>query len=209
MGIVKFKKFIKNYKVFFKKDKLENVVSLFIDTNGIFHKAKAETYKLTRDMKGNYIYSQEVRDKIAKTDPKILESKHINMVIETLDNLLEKFKPTGTLILAPDGVAPAAKMQQQKERRYGYNSEEDKLFMGASISPGTDFMIKLDTAIKKWLQKGGKNFPHKTIYSSHLAPGEGEHKIFDFIRSNSLSTSRGRHVIYGADGDLFFLFFHL
>lgn len=205
MGIVKFKKFINNYNVKFKKDKLENVVSLFIDTNGIFHKAKGEVYKISRDKNGSYIYPQSERDKISKKDKAKLEKLHIEKIIEDLTNILNKFKPTGTLILAPDGIAPAAKMQQQKERRYGFNPEEDKLFMGASISPGTNFMIKLDTAIKKWLSEGGDSFPKKTIYSSHMCPGEGEHKIFDFIRSRSLSTSRGRHVIYGADGDLFII----
>ena len=205
MGIVKFKKFINNYNVKFKKNNLENVVSLFIDTNGIFHKAKAEVYKIARNRDGAYIYPQSERDKILKKDPAKLEKLHIQTIIQDLQAILEKFKPSGTLILAPDGMAPAAKMQQQKERRYGFNPEEDKLFMGASISPGTPFMIKLDTAIRKWLSKGGDSFPQKTIYSSHLCPGEGEHKIFDFIRNHSLYTSRGKHIIYGADGDLFII----
>ena len=205
MGIVKFKKFISNYKVKFKKDYLENVVSLFIDTNGIFHKAKGEVYKTARNNKGAYVYPDKDREKISKSDPVKLEKLHIETIIKDLTKIVEKFKPTGTLILAPDGMAPAAKMQQQKERRYGFNPEEDKLFMGASISPGTPFMIKLDIAIRKWLNKGGAIFPKKTIYSSHLCPGEGEHKIFDFVRSRSLDNSRGRHVIYGADGDLFII----
>ena len=205
MGIVKFKKVINKHKVDFKTDNLENIVSLFIDTNGIFHKAKGEVYKTARNDKNNYIYPQKERDIVAKMDKEKLEKKHIKFIIDDLTAILKKFKPTGTLILAPDGMAPAAKMQQQKERRYGFNPEEDKLFMGASISPGTPFMMKLDLEIKKWLTKGGDIFPKKTIYSSHLCPGEGEHKIFDFIRSHSLSTSKGRHVIYGADGDLFII----
>jgi len=205
MGIVKFKKHIETYERFKFNKKLEKISSLFIDCNGIFHKGKAEIYKLARDMKNNYVYPDKDREKISKLDPKELERNHILFIINEFEKILANFRPTSTLILAPDGMAPVAKMQQQKERRYGSDPEEDKLFMGASISPGTDFMINLDIAIKKWLNTENKLFPKKVIYSSHLCPGEGEHKIFDFIRSRELETIYGNHVIYGADGDLFII----
>lgn len=205
MGITKFKNFINKYEKVKFKNKLDNISSLFIDCNGIFHKGKGEVYKLARDDKGAYIYSDKDRERISKKDPKKLEKEHIQFIIDEFDLILNKFKPTSTLILAPDGMAPAAKMQQQKERRYGNNKEEDKLFMGASISPGTDFMMKLDVAIRNYLNKPNPLFPKKIIYSSHLIPGEGEHKIFDFIRNHDIETSYGNHVIYGADGDLFII----
>lgn len=207
MGITKFKKFINKYDKVKFNTKLENISSLFIDCNGIFHKAKGEVYKLSRNNKNAYVYSDKEREKILKQDPEKLEKKHIKFIIDEFESILNKFKPTSTLILAPDGMAPTAKMQQQKERRYGNNPEEDKLFMGASISPGTEFMMKLDTAIRKWLSKENPLLPKKVIYSSHLNPGEGEHKIFDFIRNHDIETHQGNHVIYGADGDLFIIAF--
>lgn len=202
MGIVRFHTFLNKYEKFDFNSKLENVSSLFIDCNGIFHKGKGEVYKLARDSKG-YIYSEKERERVAKQDPKTLEKKHIKYIIDEIENILRKIRPTSTLILAPDGMAPVAKMQQQKERRYGNNLEEDKIFMGASISPGTEFMFNLDVGLRKWLSKENDLLPKKVIYSSHLVPGEGEHKIFDFIRNRSLETSYGNHVVYGADGDLF------
>ena len=205
MGITKFKTFLNNFKGIKFNTKLENISSLFIDCNGIFHKGKAEVYKLSRDRNDDYIYPDEEREKISKMDPKKLEKIHIKFIIDEFEKVLKLFKPSSTLILAPDGMAPVAKMQQQKERRYGKNEEEDKLFMGSSISPGTEFMINLDSAIKKWLSEENENFPEKVIYSSHLCAGEGEHKIFDFIRNRDIETARGNHVIYGADGDLFII----
>lgn len=205
MGITKFGKFIDNYDNCRFKTTLQNISSLFIDCNGIFHKAKGEVYKISRDRSNLYIYSDKDRERIAKQNPKDLEKKHIKLIIEIIEGILRKFRPTDTLILAPDGMAPVAKMQQQKERRYDVNEEEDKLFMGASISPGTEFMINLDTELRKWLAKDNQLFPKKVIYSSHMMPGEGEHKIFDCIRNRDLNTAYGNHVVYGADGDLFII----
>lgn len=208
MGIIRFKSVINKYEKIKFKGNLENIVSLFIDCNGIFHEAKGHVYKTAMNSKTRLpVYTDKERERVKKSDPKELEKKHIKMIIEKFESILRKFKPTGTLILAPDGMAPSAKMQQQKERRYSKNSPEGEMFLGGTISPGTDFMMKLDVAIRKWLAKENELFPEKIIYSSHLCPGEGEHKIFDFIRSRSLASSRGRHVIYGADGDLYIISF--
>lgn len=177
------------------------ISSLFIDFNGIIHREKTSVYKLDKKK-----FKDEEREKLKTIDPKKLQSKHIKAIIDKLTEVLEFFKPTDTFILAPDGLVNAAKMQQQKSRRYEYDPEENEIFKGASISPGTDFMIDLDKEIRNWLVDN-PILPVKTIYSSHLDPGEGEHKIMDFIRSKSLHSGRGNHIMYGADRDLFILSF--
>lgn len=204
MGITKFKKYLNQVPKIKFAGKLSDISSLFIDCNGIFHMTKASVYKNGRDMSGNFVHTREERDKIKKMDPKTLEKKHIKAIIKKLDEILVFYKPSDTLILAPDGMANCAKMQQQKERRYDYDPEDNEVFAGASISPGTEFMIHLDEAIRLWL-KDNPILPKKTIYSSHLQPGEGEHKIFDFIREGQLENLSGNHVVYGADGDLFII----
>jgi 5'-3' exonuclease len=74
------------------------------------------------------------------------------------------------------------------------------------ITPGTEFMKAVDAHIQGWIANNQLNlsFPTKVIYSSHMIPGEGEHKIMDMIREGKVDGD-GAHVIYGLDDDLILL----
>lgn len=169
----------------------QKISAFLIDANGVIHQGKSEVYSKTKS---------KDKDK--------LEKKHIKFVIDKLKEILIDFHPEDVFVLAIDGLAVLGKQNQQKSRRYkashvepgteGYINPE--LFQGNSISPGTDFMFKLDTAIKKWL-KEEQNLPPKVIYSSHLNPGEGEHTCFDMIRAGHIDME-SNVVLYGADSDL-------
>ncbi|SCU70328.1 XRN 5'-3' exonuclease N-terminus/Zn-finger in Ran binding protein and others, putative [Trypanosoma equiperdum] len=81
------------------------------------------------------------------------------------------------------------------------------------ISPGTDFMAKVSDAVLNMLnEKMSGNDPTWTrlcvIFSGSNTPGEGEHKIIDFLRTQSSLAQFGgkaNHVIVGLDADLIFL----
>ena len=128
---------------------------------------------------------------------------------------------TRLVYIAIDGVAPRAKMSQQRKRRYkavqdtidvnaikqkfGIPIEEHEDFN--MISPGTKFMEELSDYLNQKIRSYGFNDTSpklKFIFSDANVPGEGEHKIMDHIRQNPPSQNESI-AIYGLDADLIFL----
>lgn len=119
---------------------------------------------------------------------------------------LNKFvKPQQSVHICLDGVAPRAKMVQQRKRRYLsmlYAKMEGRKIEWDSnaISPGTPFMIRLNAFLKMKALEASKVRP--TYVSPADEPGEGEHKIIQHLKS----VPEGRSiVIYGMDADLIML----
>ena len=122
-----------------------------------------------------------------------------------VDRLYKLVQPGKTLYLAVDGVAPRAKMNQQRSRRFRSAKEAEQLaaeilardgklpdnadrFDSNCITPGTDFMLKLSLALQKWVQykqqtdEFWRYHGADVIVSGPDVPGEGEHKVMDFLR---------------------------
>ena len=141
-----------------------------------------------------------------------LEDKMMNAVLEYLDKIINYVQPKKGIYLAIDGVAPIAKIKQQRMRRF--KSVADKIMWdnikkkhskpvithwnNNAITPGTEFMEKLHNVIINWANKQ----IFQVIYSSYSTPAEGEHKLLQFIRENKTDFS---YIIYGLDADLIFL----
>lgn len=133
-----------------------------------------------------------------------LEHELFENINTLLNNLLVQVRPKDTFVLAIDGVAPMAKIKQQRSRRFLRVLDPKARFDSNAITPGTDFMFRLDEYLRQWLDRNKLNLPPTVIYSSHMVPGEGEHKIMDLIRNNQIEGTKS-HVLYGLDADLVML----
>jgi 5'-3' exonuclease len=145
-----------------------------------------------------------------------IELDLINRVCETIQLYIHNLKPSKLVYISFDGVAPAAKMKQQKIRRYKSDFEKQVLndpehspaqhgqpgtWNTSAITPGTAFMTLLHTYIGSYKFKTNA----KIIISSSYDVGEGEHKIFQHIRNNHKIITNSNVVVYGLDADLIML----
>lgn len=138
------------------------------------------------------------------TDPSYQEI--VDNVIETIKQIIELIVPSKTTFIAFDGVAPFAKMNQQRLRRFrneyfqihnNSNNKEEKKFQTYMITPGTKFMQYLTERLKKEFKN------KKQIVSASNEEGEGEHKMMKHLREKSKKTEN--IAIYGLDSDLIML----
>jgi len=152
-----------------------------------------------------------------------LESKMITSILEYITNLVDIVNPTHLLYIAVDGVAPMAKISQQRKRRYKSYDEQVvknkikakynltstlssiKIWNNTAITPGTEFMERLHESLNMFKKhiKSSRNI--NVIYSSYHSPGEGEHKILQDIKANTNTNTNNNLVVYGLDADLIFL----
>lgn len=152
------------------------------------------------------------------------EEDLINEVIRYTSYLITKVvKPKKLVYLAFDGPVPIAKMIKQRGRRYkkiqdvNYKKKmSEKLglefnysFDTNKISPGTSFMTKLSSRLRNFVSLGAfnrhvqKDAKFNVIISDSSVPGEGEHKIFQFVKN----AQNPKVTIYGMDADLIILSF--
>jgi len=143
-----------------------------------------------------------------------LHNMMIKRIINYLNFLKEMCNPRRKMVVSIDGVAPLAKMNQQRLRRFMAlrnleRSENIKRKHGRTvpnrwsnieITPATEFMEKLHNALISWM-KSEENI--EIVYSSYHTPGEGEHKIMEDIRKETDDTKV--KAVYGLDADLIFL----
>jgi 5'-3' exonuclease len=112
---------------------------------------------------------------------------------------LRKKVDAQSVFVAFDGVAPLAKMKQQKQRRYKSflmrTLLQKKSWNTNAITPGTPFMNELDEYLKENMKK------EKILYSGPNEVGEGEQKLFRYARENPCT----QLFVYGLDADLIML----
>jgi 5'-3' exonuclease len=137
-------------------------------------------------------------------------------VFDKIDEYIALINPDHNIFIAFDGVAPVAKLEQQRERRYKsqyQNKINKEIYKGSkpdpwnttAITPGTNFMVKLNENIRKRYTDPAKYNVKNLILSPSDRYGEGEHKLFEYIRAFPEQHKDMTTVIYGLDADLIML----
>jgi len=139
----------------------------------------------------------------------------IRIVCSKIDEYITLLKPNNNVFIAFDGVAPVAKLEQQRSRRYKslyqngiarsiYKNTKPDPWNTTAITPGTVFMQKLNEKIDSHFKKSKYDF-NTMLISGSDHPGEGEHKLFKHIRDFPEEHKMQNTVIYGLDADLIML----
>ncbi|XP_070207130.1 5'-3' exoribonuclease 1-like isoform X3 [Littorina saxatilis] len=212
MGVPKFYRWISErypcLSEVVKEFQLPEFDNLYLDMNGVVH-----TCSHPEDDNPHF---------------RITEEQIFKDICHYIEFLFRMIKPRKVFFMAIDGVAPRAKMNQQRGRRFRSAREAEELIKKAQekgetlptekrfdsncITPGTPFMVRLQDHLKYFVVNKVTHDPlwqgPQIILSGHETPGEGEHKVMDFIRYSRSQPGHDpntRHCLYGLDADLIML----
>ena len=161
----------------------------------------------------SFIYEAQMSKDIQTNNNNLYETNLINAVCDKLVLYMNQLKPNKRVFIAFDGVAPMAKLNQQRNRRYmsafqsslSKNTNVEPKWNTAAITPGTEFMENLGNNVKKRFCNPIEFGLEEIIVSTSNDSGEGEHKIYEYIRNNASYHKDTNTVIYGLDADLIML----
>lgn len=202
MGIPSYFSYIlKNHCHVFKKTiEFNKVDNLYLDSNSII-------YDCLREIETNI---EEKNNKYRKEN---IHTILYDSICKKIEFYIQEIKPSNVVFITFDGVAPMAKIEQQRQRRhkskfiqeieYQIKKKQTSIFDKTLITPGTNFMNQLDVYVKRYFSN--INVCKKIIISGTNDIGEGEHKIFKFIRDNKEYHSKTTTFVYGLDADLIML----
>lgn len=173
--------------------------AFYLDMNGIVH---------------NCTHSDAADDALNSLS---LEAQ-LHGIFTYLDRLITHIiKPKRLVYIAIDGVAPRAKLNQQRSRRFRAGIDRQQAmekeqymqikledekngvkarpaaakFDSNCITPGTEFLSTLSQHLVYFVRQKMKNDPLwarlEVFFSGSEVPGEGEHKIVEFIRHRKMA----------------------
>ena len=132
---------------------------------------------------------------------KAWERKLQDEVCSYLEHIWRSAGAPTQVYVALDGVVPYVKIKQQRFRRFKSasmnSSAHGTIWDTNAITPGTEFMAAMGAALKV---AGSK---HGWLISDTDEPGEGEHKVLQWLRTTTLI--QGPIIVYGLDADLILL----
>ena len=207
---------------------------LYVDLNGIVHTC---AYRVVNQYEKHLIHTHRhiafqtlqemVSEQADDITHSILQQQIFDAVAVEIQALITMTQPTHLCYLALDGVAPRAKMEQQRQRRHRsvadksleqsvYNRHKQPYLRGVlwdsnCVTPGTLFMEALSDYLHSCLDTFECEGDVQLSDASEC--GEGEHKIMEHMRmsgdpnANSDSTMVHSYILHGQDADLIMLAF--
>ena len=200
-----YKKFNTENDLSISEQQIQNsdIEYLFLDYNSMIHPC---AHKCLAEMEKG----------MGTMNTEFIEDQIIKSCLDYTRYIMNVVKPMYLYIMI-DGVAPRAKMNQQRERRYkshffkeltpqAPNAPQIQEWNSNKITPGTDFMSRLTRSLEKFKHDvlvDCRGFLTDVVISDSDVPGEGEHKMIKII--SDLRNTRGKVCIYGLDADLIML----
>lgn len=181
--------------------------TLLVDMNSIFHTAAQKVFR----------YGQYSGQKQFLSKPYMPPNNNKNQIkvyaesCRLLEYLVKVANPQKRVVMCIDGPAPIAKQCQQRQRRFvsARDHNPDQKFDSNAITPGTVFMDHLSKYIDWYLRKEMSDENSiwsrlEVIFSNEKVPGEGEHKLFNYLRKFA-DNANETYCINGMDADLIML----
>ncbi|KAG7262043.1 hypothetical protein CRUP_015991 [Coryphaenoides rupestris] len=186
MGVPKFYRWISErfpcLSEVVKEHQIPEFDNLYLDMNGIIHQC-------------SHPNDEDVHFRIS-------EEKIFSDIFHYLEVLFRIIRPRKVFFMAVDGKALEKGEVLPTEARFDSNC----------ITPGTEFMVRLQEQLQYFVNNkltSDHSWQGVRVYlSGHETPGEGEHKIMEFIRSENARPGHDpntRHCLYGLDADLIML----
>lgn len=158
-----------------------NVDCYALDNNAIIHPVCQKLFNYGNKDTKSFLHR--------KPKPVSIDDKQIfSAICRKNEELRSIVNPTKKFIFAIDGVAGLSKQTQQRQRRFksALERKENAPFDSNKITTGSEFMDKLSKYmhinIQRQLENSWSNL--EVIFSNEKVPGEGEHKILQYIKKN-------------------------
>ncbi len=178
----------------------EEVDYLLLDSNGLLHAATQFVFNYGEYHRVVYPYADMTFDEKVVL---ILE-----MFFEHIVTITELIRPKKVFYIALDGPAPKGKQSQQRQRRFG-SAKRNNEFDSNCITPGTWFMNEVGLymlyRIRQEISSNKRWRGIDVIFSSVNVPGEGEHKLMEYVRQLPNKELESSFCYVGPDGDLIML----
>lgn len=186
---------------------------LYLDANSLLHSAAQQIFRYGEHPRLLRAEGEETFSFEDGLPPAVQEERFFGRFFEMILEVVRMTHPRKALVIALDGPAPLAKQTQQRSRRFlAAKSRTEGAFDSNALTPGTRLLTSLeeylDFAIRREMSRIDSVLFGKGVFLFPPSlPGEGEHKIIDFIRKLPPSERKPEvlHCLFGQDGDLLML----